>query len=257
VAQPQAAGVELDYRGEMSGRRDERQTARGKGDKSGDGDLLGRARRYQEKLEQKQAQQGVQLRFGEAAGEPLTRSRLGLPDVRASGVKEIPVRRYDGRIVSRSADSAVTLWELPQGGEVPTGESVTRGTTIVGGGVADLPTGYASLTVDLVCEGEEFIFKSPRQGDITARSVPRSAVTRTWRIAQVLMVLVILFLVYRLARYLGPERLTSAPAAGLLILAGVVVLLLYPLVGVVAIMTGIVLLVRLATRRLQRSEAGA
>jgi hypothetical protein len=123
-----------------------------------------------------------------------------------------------------------------------------------------LPAGYASLTVDLAFEGKPVVFRSPRQGDITARSVKTASMVRLWQIGQVLIALLALLVVYRLLRYIGPERLTGYVTAALLLILGLLSLLtgIFPVAGLIAVATAIVLFIRrLAQRRPRRSRAAA
>jgi hypothetical protein len=163
--------------------------------------------------------------------------------------------------VARSGEAEVRLSEpLLEDiyGEVPP-TTPTTGTPVYP--VADLvlPPGYASLTVDLAFEGTPVVFRSPRQGDITARSVKGASVIRLWQIGQFLIALVALLVIYRLLRYIGPERLTGLVAAALLLVLGILSLLtgIFPVAGLIAVATAIVFFVRRLARRRPRRRRRA
>jgi hypothetical protein len=311
-AQPLAAGVQMDLNGDDYTKTQNGFARNGRGEWESDqgGDLLGRARRYQEKLEQQAEREGKVAAYDRYAAEiaeqirqekqqvidELTESRSRMdarpdPDqpldselaaagqarqrelVRRLAELEERSKRLIGRhkeeVSSLSfsfdgsgrgtadSDETVELW-LADGGEIE-GEAAPRGG--IAGRAVDRPTrlppGYASLTVDLVFDGKEYVFTSPRQGDINARSVRGPVLNRLWRIGGVVVALLALLVLYRLARYIGAERLTGYAAATVLLLAGLLSVCggIFPVAGLLAVPTALVLYIRRATRRRPRTTA--
>jgi hypothetical protein len=119
----------------------------------------------------------------------------------------------------------------------------------------------ASLDVDLPERGVEFLFTTPRgEIAITARAVSSTLAERIAHLLVIAVVIVVLYVVYRLARRIGPWLVGSQVGAALLFLAGVFSLLfgLFPIAGLIALVLGLVQLIRLSIaqrrRRLQRAR---
>ncbi len=261
LAQPPAAGVQRDLRTGFAGQES---TVLGRSARGNDAvvrkdDVRERARRYQQKYQQQAGQvagwhgdvNGIQVESESRSGREFT--------VEGRHSDLAPSFSADGQVIaSASDDGTITMWDTGGGRAVAAGEIVTGGTALtLADGDAALPAGYASLHVDLVFTGEEFVFKSPRQGDILARSAPRSGISRLWRAGQFLIALLVVLAVYRLARYVGVERLTGRTAATILLVVGVLSLFscMLPIAGLIMLLTGIALFIYRANR--PRRTAGA
>ncbi len=114
------------------------------------------------------------------------------------------------------------------------------------------PSGLASLDVALPIRGAEYLFTTPR-GDvqITARAVTSPLIGRLLRLAAVLGILAVCVVGYRTVQRVGFDRILNRGVAGLLILGGLILLILgaAPALASLAIVVGVVQLVRLTWRR--------
>jgi len=205
-------------------------------------DVQQRAQRYQERLEEQNADivvltdglnmtGGVQL---EAGIRGATRATEGL----VSGERAaITAFSPDGKrtFTTASADGTVTLWD-------DAGRRV-------------MPAGHASLDVEFDDRGVEYVFTTARgTTHITARPIATSLLDRLIGIGWIALGVVVLVILYRVFRAIGMKRLTSPIAAVILIVAGLGGLCLLPLAGLAAIVTGIVLLTRSAVAASRRTQ---
>jgi hypothetical protein len=293
-AQPEAAGVRLHVQADDAVTLPEgRESLRGEDAVATGGDVRDRARRYQEKLQLKAEAEDLREQFAQLqedkskleeqlAGERAARrqtvaavesrarelsQQLAELETRNAELAKLQRQTISGapfspngkRIAAGSADGRVATWSAAGKPDRAGGKTVTRGTTIttVTDGTTRLPAGYASLKVDLKFDGHEYVFTSPRQGDVTARSVRQSTLIRIRQIAEVLLALLVLLAAYRLVRYIGTDWLTGRLAVSVLFVGGLLSLLcgILPLGGLLAILAAIVLFIRWAFRRRTRTAA--
>jgi len=148
------------------------------------------------------------------------------------------------QLATASSDGEITVW----GGDSAPAQGIEHH--------------LASLDVDLPDRGVEFMFTTPRgEIEITARAVSAPMTERiVWLIA-IVVALVVLYIIYRLARRIVPWLVGSQVGASLLFLAGVFSLLfgLFPIAALTAFVVGLVQLIRLsiANRRRRRERAPA
>lgn len=137
------------------------------------------------------------------------------------------------------------------------GQAVTAGPGAAGGqggGIAGpapqqaLPAGLASLDVQIPWRGAVYRFSTP-QGDIaiTARAASNKLITAASRAAAVLLLVAAVLVVVRLVRQGSFAWLTGRVAGAALLLAGLVLLCLFPVLGIVAILAGLTALARRLT----------
>jgi len=122
----------------------------------------------------------------------------------------------------------------------------------------------SSLDVDLPERGTEFLFTTPRgKIEITALPISAPLASRLARLLGIVVAVLVLAVAYRFLRRIGRWLAGSKLGAALLFLAGLFSLLfaLFPIAGLVALVVGIVQLVRLSItnrrRKLERAQAAA
>jgi hypothetical protein len=140
-------------------------------------------------------------------------------------------------------------------------QGVTNGEAIqaAASGPAGPPTSaFVSLDVALVERGVPYYFTTPR-GDveITARAIDDGQWHSILRIGGVLLAIGILMLLYYFARRLPAAMLQSRSIAVLLLIAGLLSLIsgIFPILGLIATITGITLLIRRLWRPRQPQTA--
>jgi hypothetical protein len=140
------------------------------------------------------------------------------------------------RLSTSSADGSLRLWES----------------------TATAPAYLASLDVQLPARGTEFLFTTPRgEIEITGRAVSSDLLDRTKRIAALLTGLAGVWLAWRIVRWLLRTLSESTWAAAGLLLCGLFSLLIgvLPLAGLLAVVCGLIQLVRLGIQRRPNREA--
>jgi PHD/YefM family antitoxin component YafN of YafNO toxin-antitoxin module len=126
------------------------------------------------------------------------------------------------------------------------------------GAAPGVPAGLASLDVELPMRGVVYRFTTPG-GDveITARAVPGKLVRSLTRAAVIVAMLVVLLGIVRAARRGRFQWLTGRTGSWCLIVLGLVAFLFLPVIGLVALVSGIVLNVRRATAAKSTPAAAA
>jgi hypothetical protein len=199
----------------------------------------------------------VTLRNGAVAFSPDGRTLQTRPATGAGSGEGRPSSSFRG-VAPQAGQQAQTAAPQSSSGAVQivdgTAQQVQMGETPPPAAV------LASLDVDLPQRGVEFLFTTPRgEIEITARAVSGSAVDRLQHLLAILATAVVLYVVYRVLRRIGPDLLnTMAGSALLVVLGGASLCLgLLPVVGVVILVVGLVQLVRLSLVRIRRRRAAA
>jgi len=190
--------------------------------------------------------------YGEQRGQPAAR---GL-------VEEDALRRSGRRLAILSDGSSSTMpAEAARVGELvgrvrlraePSGlmeaDSDLDGPQAGPGAVANLPAGLASLDVELPMRGVVYRFTTPGgDAEITARALPNKLVDNATRAAGI--VAAILVVLARVARRGGFRWLVGRAGCWCLIVIGLILLLILPVIGLVALVSGIAITVRRAAAR--------
>ena len=117
--------------------------------------------------------------------------------------------------------------------------------------VANLPAGLASLDVELPMRGVVYRFTTPGgDAEITARALPRKLVDNATRAAGIVAAILVALALVRVARRGGFGWLVGRTGSWCLIVIGVILLLVLPVIGLIALVSGIAITVR-------RAAAGA
>lgn len=203
--------------------------------------------RYQQKLNQDQQQQqsfqlpnqsAAQPHGGNLAGEP---NAPGLVPQTATPAPATPQADlgFNFGLEINPGRPGNQMGGVGGGGAMGPGQAA---------GVPAAPTGLASLDIDVPPRGKVFLFTMPRgETKITASPVSRDLTERLINLAIVAGVIIVGVIVYRIARQLPVRQATGTMAfALLLILVGFLswLLSILPLYGVIALIVGVVLLVR-------------
>jgi hypothetical protein len=122
-----------------------------------------------------------------------------------------------------------------------------------------LPTGLASLDVALPTRGVTYCFTTPGgEVEITARAVPNDLVRTLTTAALTLVALVAALLLIRVVRRGAFAWLARPIASWCLIVVGLIVLLIFPVIGLAALLSGIwMTLSRVIARRASAATPAA
>ncbi len=205
-------------------------------------------KQYQEQLEKDNMQLGEQAQVVRGDGVLLrgTGSSSGGQAIRYHSLLRDhygEAASPDGRRVATGSTDQITVW----GGEAAPAQGVEPH--------------LASLDVDLPERGVEFMFTTARgEIEITARAISSPLAERVVWLLWIAAGVIVLAIVYWLARRIIPWLVGTQVGAGLLFLAGLFSLLLgiFWVASLIAFVTGIVQLIRLAiARRGRRRSAPA
>lgn len=193
--------------------------------------------RYQQKLNQDQQQQGFQL--PNQAAQPNAPGLVPQTATPSPATPQLDLGFNFGLEINRGESNQPQMGGFNAGGLAGPGQSA---------GSPAPPTGLASLDIDVPPRGKVFLFTMPRgETKITASPVSRDMTERLINLAIVAAVIIVGVIVYRIARQFPVRQATGTMAfALLLILIGFIswLLSILPLYGVIAMIVGVVLLVR-------------
>ncbi len=177
--------------------------------------------------------------------------RLNRPQGRTSGIA------MDGAERATALSDEVQVWGR-QTGQVP---AVDFQQMVPQSDAFAVETHLASLDVDLPLRGREYLFTTPRGDiDITARAVSEPLLGRLYRLLAIAAGFVVLLVLLRVLPRVLPVLHRSRSFAAAVLLAGLLSLLLgiFPILALVALIYGLVQLIRLEIARRQRvSTVGA
>jgi len=116
----------------------------------------------------------------------------------------------------------------------------------------------ASLDVELPDRGQEFFFTTPRgEMQIVARGISQTTASRLIRLVAIVVGAIVLLVLYRVLRRIGPSVWNTTAGAVLMILVGLasLITMLFPIAGLIVLLIGVVQLTRRLLERRRRAAA--